>query len=77
MFRDTETWLYQNYRNENGLPQFFKEGAYTFNMKADAEEDYVFAVNQASKDHADLEYHTWAKNMQLNEYRVNYLKEYA
>ncbi|KAG1329425.1 hypothetical protein G6F62_007682 [Rhizopus arrhizus] len=42
-------------------------------MKADAEEDYVFAVNQASKDHADLEYHTWAKNMQLNEYRALYI----
>lgn len=46
-------------------------------MKTDAEEDYVFAVNQASKDHADLDYHAWEKYMQLNKYRVNYVKEYA
>lgn len=39
-----------SYRNENGLPQFFKEGTYTFKMKVNAEEDHVFVVDQASKD---------------------------
>lgn len=75
MFRDTKSWLFENYKTDNGLPQFFRQGAYTFKMKQIAEEDYVFTVNEATKDNINLDFQTWARNMELNEYLVNYLKK--
>jgi hypothetical protein len=44
-------------------------------MKQIAEEDYVFTVNEATKDNINLDFQTWARNMELNEYLVNYLKK--
>lgn len=42
-------------------------------MKAVAEEDYRLIINQVASGHDDSDMRNWVKNMQLNEYLVNYL----
>lgn len=74
MYRGAREWLNDNYDDNNGLPEFFRQGSYTFEMKATAEEDYVNTVDDMAKDYNDETRQGWAKNVQDNNYQVSLLK---
>lgn len=44
-------------------------------MKQISKENYVFTVNETTKDNINLDFQTWARNRELSEYLVNYLKK--
>ncbi|KAI9270146.1 hypothetical protein EDC94DRAFT_581394 [Helicostylum pulchrum] len=69
---NADSWLQENYKTNNGLPEIFRQGEYTSSMKNVAEEDYMFVVDKASKMERHPTYQEWALNMQKNEYRVTY-----
>lgn len=67
---DTDTWLENNYRNNNGLPSFFVQGRYGFSNRAIAMQDFKDCVSRAinSKHHA---YSLWAKSIIENNFCVS------
>ncbi|KAI8371762.1 uncharacterized protein BYT42DRAFT_80923 [Radiomyces spectabilis] len=67
---DAQAWLENNYRDRNGLPNFFREGGYTFAMKETAEEDYIMVVDAAANQQENESFQLWAINMKINQYRA-------
>ncbi|CAO3702558.1 unnamed protein product [Rhizopus stolonifer] len=64
---DSFSWLSKNYNNNNGLPSFFFEGGYSFDMRQNAEDDYRYSVDEASKSN-NVAYREWAMNIKNNDY---------
>lgn len=54
----------KNYNNNNGLPSFFFffEGGYSFDMRQNAQDDYRYFVDEASKS-IKIAYREWAINI--------------
>ena len=59
--------------NDNGIPLFFYEGRYSFDLKKMAEEDYKYSVDMGC-DSSDSEYREWALNVKINEYSVSIVR---